>query len=168
MNTQNADNGRRWVDVESVVLRLLVLLLTTGLTWAAVAKEVQPVLVLLSGSGGGYLASRLFARLRASQRLKVWVLVYALHKNALWRWLAVAVEQLVFNTRTSAIVVALLGAGISGGAAALLAVMSGAPVSQAWASFVAFLASQVVYIVRYKPPSLAARSNLSASQDWRP
>lgn len=150
MSRQDQDLGLRvWV------VRVGLLLAAGGVTAGALIAELRPLLLLVAGGGGGVLASRVFAAIRGADGLRSWVVRHWDGPRWEMRLLAQIVGYGCFSPRTAALMVALLGAVFSGAATAILAWAGGAPINEAWAAFVAFVASQLVYLWR-KPWSLSS------------
>lgn len=149
-NLPGQEPGPPAFDWPGLAARLLGLLLVGGLTGGAIVAELRPVLLIIAGSGGGWLASRFFAWAREEKGggygLRVWARDNWNAPAPLARLAAHAVGWSVYSPATAALSVAILGALLSGAASAVLAALSGAPLSEAWAAGVAFVISQIVYL----------------------
>lgn len=144
-------------DWRAMAERLLLLALLGSATTAATIAEVRPAMLFLAGSGGGWLASRLFGRLRESWGLRVWARDNWASPRAPARYAAHAIGWSIYSPATAALSVAVLGAVLSGAASATLAALSGASLSESWAAFVAFVVSQIVYAAGRRPHEIAPR-----------
>ncbi len=137
---------------QALLLRLLELAILGGLSYAAVAASAQPALAYIAGAGGGLYASKLFALVRDSAKLRAWV--DARYPGpGLGGLAAGAVAWAFFSTATSAATVAVMGLIISSLAVGTMSYFTTGTLSDATAAFVAFMASQAVYAVNHPRPA---------------
>lgn len=137
----------------AIVLRLIMLAIVGGITWGAITTEATPVLLFLAGAGSGWAASWLFAQIRDWKELVAWLEADSGSAQAYLAPLKSAIGWVFFSPGTAALVVAIIGCFISGLASFALTLLSGAPISEAWAGLIAFAGSQVLYFMNHPDPA---------------